>query len=586
MPSNSLPRLATSQNVVRHTNNPARQRISTTQTPASSSPLNTPSNQPQHFTYTVEQPPLLDANLPLRRFSPQFTLGPSTKSRPSIRRTVIILTTFLALSIFFLTHLNSSSTGVSLHNDLLRYSHAGAHFRKSLSPEQLETYYKEREAALHAASSSTVQQHQDVILTFNTTSSYFKTCVVSPERSVMHSSLRRGPDAKEIEGRASAKQPRDFDDVFSVIDRKRYYFDADRTAVQTVDYLGAGFDTDLDDAIKVARAISQRDASANITDVNVPIAYMRTTRQEGWQAVINFGGVALTTADGVTKRVNVRRMVTVSKSFGQPCDVQFVRPREVVRINVVVPYSNRPHRIAAFLKMFALYFGASNSGLVRVVVSTSEAEKEDVLTVGKRHAELNNDRFVVVTSKGDEFGNFSRAVAIREAVKVIPADEIVFISDTDLAIGGNFLQNCRVNIVRGSQVWFPVMFSLYPYGRGLSSKDGMWRRSSYGMACMYQSDFINVGGFGPNEETAFSGWGSEDVYLYNQFRDNSKYAVLRTLEPGLQHQWHGKNCEQNEHFENCMRTVYMTIGSQDAIAKLMVDARVDISNLTKDALPV
>lgn len=601
MPTNALPRLATTQPIVRQTANPARQRVSNIQTSALV-PHNVATNQPPHFAYTVDASAFAaDSNPPSRRFNPQYPLAASSKSRPSVRRSVVLLSAFLALSVFFLTHLNKSSV-TPLHNDLLRYSHASAHFRKSLSPEQLDAYYKEREAALSlvsdksqsAPSSSSSQQQQqqqheqrhDIVVTANVTSSYFESCIISTERSVMHPALRRGPDAKEIEGRASAKQPRDFDDVFSVVDRKRYYFNADRTAVQTVDHLGAGLDTDLDDAIKVARAVSERDAKASVSDVNVPIAYMRTTRQDGWQTIINFGGVANTTVDGTAKRVNIRRMVTISKSFGKPCDVHFVRPREVVRINVVVPYSNRPHRIAAFLKMFALYFGASNSNMVRVVVSTSEAEEGDVISVGKSHAELNDDRFLVVTSKGDEFGNFSRAVAIREAVNMIPADEIMFISDTDLAIGGNFLQNCRVNIVRGSQVWFPVMFSLFPYGRGLSSKDGMWRRSSYGMACLYQSDFVSVGGFGPNEESAFTGWGSEDVFLYNRFRDNAKYAVLRTLEPGLQHQWHGKDCEHNEHYENCMRTVYMTIGSQDAIAKLMVDAKVDISDLTKDALPV
>lgn len=522
----------------------------------------------------------------LSRSMQHFGVSASAKSRPSIRRALVILTIFFTFTVLMLTQLRSPAV-IPDNNDLMRYSRASAHFRKSLTPEQLEAYYQQREAALRVSvSATTAIPDVNVVAVNHVTTSYFQTCVIAAETSCLHPSLRRGPDAKEINGRASAKQPRDFEDVFSVIDSKRFYFDPDRNAVRKVDDLGAGLDSDLDDAIQVSKAVVERDSTSALTDVTVPIAYLRTTRRDGWQTVVNIAGVVNHTVNGIAKRSNVRRMVTVTRGYGKPCQVSFVRPRQVVRINVLVPYSNRPHRIAAFLNMFNMYFDTVKTDLVRIIVSTTKEEEAAVNDIINEHADLTEARVLVVTSNGDEFGKFSRAVALREAAKEVSSSEIIFISDTDLTIGGNFLQNCRVNVVRGSQVWFPVMFSLYPYGRGLSSKDGMWRRSSYGMACMYQSDFDAVHGFGPNEESAFTGWGSEDVFLYNRFRDDDKYAVFRTLEPGLQHQWHGKDCEHNEHYENCMRTVYMTIGSQDAIAKLMVDAHVDITNLTKNALPV
>lgn len=468
-----------------------------------------------------------------------------------------------------------------------RYTHAAAHFRRGLTPAQLKAYYREKAEEIdRTASEKAARDTRDFVITEKTSDPFFTKCVIVPEHAVLHASLRRGPDAKEIAGREFAKQPRDFDDTFATIDRKRYYFHPDRPAVQTVDALGAGLDTDLDDAIAVATAVASKDAGAQLQHAYVPIAYMRTTRRDGALTIVNIGGDVNKTENGVSTKVKLRRIVTVSRGHDGQCEVTYVRPREVVRIHVLLAYSDRPHRLAAFLKMFAGYFASTKTNLVRIVVSTTPGERGAVLRVARRFPELTRERFAVVTSKGDEQGNFSRAVALREATKIVPPEEVIFIADADLVIGGNFLQNCRVNIANGYQVWFPVMFSLYPYGKSLSSRDGIWRRSSYGMACMYAADFHEVGGFGPNEESAFTGWGSEDVFLYNRFRDNDKYAVLRTLEPGLQHQWHGKECQRNENYQNCMRTVYMTIGSQDAIARLMSEKHVDVSSLTKNALPV
>lgn len=554
-------------------------RYRTTSTVTSATSLSVPDpNPPRRFS--VSRPAM-----------PSFGLGPGLKAKKHLRKPVIITTSVLIISIFFLSNLSSPDRLESDPDDVLRYSDAAAHFRTDMTREQLQSYYENRIAELTANANVNANSApapvskpdvRDFLVTDDVTDTFFSKCMISRETSVLHPSLRRGPDTKEIEGRASARQPRDFEDTFATIDRRRFFFHPDRPAVQTVDTLGAGLDTDLNDAVAVANALASKDVGAELDNVDVPIAYMRTTRRDGVNTIINIGG----TANKTGKPMNVRRLVTISRNYGGPCEVQLVRPREVVRIHVLLSYSQRSHRLAAFLKMFALYFSSAKTDMVRIVVSTTHGEEKEVKKAAKKHPELTEARFGVVTSDGDKYGNFSRAVAMREAAMTVPKDEIIFLADADLAIGGNFLQNCRVNVVNGFQVWFPIFFSLYPYGKKLSSRDGLWRRSSYGMACMYRGDFDAVGGFGGDEETVFAGWGSEDVFLYNRFRDNDKYAVFRSLEPGLQHQWHGKDCERNEHYENCMRTVYMTIGSQEAVAKLMAEEDVDVSSLTKDALPV
>ncbi|CAN8061830.1 unnamed protein product [Agarophyton chilense] len=365
---------------------------------------------------------------------------------------------------------------------------------------------------------------------------FFGKCYVASQRSMFHPSLSRGPDRAEIKARRVAKQPRDFDDVFAVVDEKRFLHHADRPSVHTVDELGAGLDTDYDDVRKVAMSLTQQDVKkGTVNNIHTPVVYVRNNRRDGFQSIVNVRGTVEYFNRNGTKRAakpKVSRVVTVTKGFGRPCQVHFVRPRESVRIHVVVTYAGRPSRLAAFLTMFNSYFKKTQTDLLRVVLATTDKEKSGVKSKVKKYKHLTSNRITVVSSRGDVNGDFSRAVAIREAAKLVPDKEIMFFSDIDLVIRGNFLQNCRVNSIMGSQVWFPVMFSLYPHGKSLSSKDGFWRRSSYGMVCVYKSDFDKVGGFGGNEEKVFQGWGSEDVFLYNQFRDNPDYAVLRTLEPG------------------------------------------------------
>ncbi|PXF49030.1 Chondroitin sulfate synthase 3 [Gracilariopsis chorda] len=425
-------------------------------------------------------------------------------------------------------------------------------------------------------------RQQPFVVSDNVSDSFFAKCYVASQRAVFHPSLCRVPDEKELHARLDAKQPRDYDDIFATVDQRRFLYHPDRTAVRTVDELGADLDTDYDNVRTVAIAVTEHDLRSSLIVSDTPVVYMRNTRQHGFQAIVN-----VRASFNHTGRIsNVTRVVTVTKGFGRPCEVHFVRPRDLVPIHIVLPYSNRPRRLAAFLSMLDTYFRATRSDFLHIIICTTEQEKAFVIAKGRKHKQLTSARLTVISSKGDAKNSFSRAVAVRDAAKNVPRDEIMFVSDVDMRMRGEVFENCRTNTMKGSQVWFPVMFSLYPYGKSLSSRDGMWRRSSYGMACMYRSDFDKVGGFGGHEERRFQGWGSEDVILYNQFRDNPDYAVLRALEPGLLHQWHSKECVRNKHYKDCMRTVYMTIGSQEAVAELMADAKVDYSRLTKGALPL
>lgn len=82
-------------------------------------------------------------------------------------------------------------------------------------------------------------------------------------------------------------------------------------------------------------------------------------------------------------------------------------------MNVLVPHSNRLHHIVVVLIMYAEYFEESLSSvtdLIRIIISTtSEEEAAMQKTVAKQSDTLTlvaKGRVRIVTSDGDEFGNF------------------------------------------------------------------------------------------------------------------------------------------------------------------------------------
>ena len=148
-------------------------------------------------------------------------------------------------------------------------------------------------------------------------------------------------------------------------------------------------------------------------------------------------------------------------------------------------------------------------------------------------------------------GPFARGVGLHHGMKKFSDNQLVFIVDVDLDVSKDFLQRCRLNTIRGKQIYFPVFFKLYNrdfvnrYHRGnhsllLSRQLGHWAHYSYGMVCLHAGDYHSLKGF----DTSMQGWGEEDVDLLNQVL-KSNLAVFRAPDPGLIHNWHAKNCNKD-----------------------------------------
>ena len=157
-------------------------------------------------------------------------------------------------------------------------------------------------------------------------------------------------------------------------------------------------------------------------------------------------------------------------------------------------------------------------------------------------------------------GPFARGVAIDQGIKALNSSDLIFICDVDLDIHPDFFKRCARNTVRGKRVYYPMFFKLYnqdyiynntqPSVIEMVREQGHWASYSYGMLCIYQSDYIASGGF----NTDIVGWGGEDVDLYEKVI-KAGFEVLRVPDPGLIHRWHSKVCSSDldeTQYADCM----------------------------------
>lgn len=179
-------------------------------------------------------------------------------------------------------------------------------------------------------------------------------------------------------------------------------------------------------------------------------------------------------------------------------------------------------------------------------------------------------------------GAFSRSLALSMGASQFNKNALLFFCDVDLVFNSMFLHRCRTNAIRGSQVYYPVVFSQYdpkvafrnetiPSTPFFYGKDaGFWRLYAFGIACIYRSDLMDIGGF----DTTIQGWGLEDVELYERFVSSKTYEVFRAIEPGLVHIYHEIACARDlpeEQLKMCFNSKAGTFGSQKKLYEMMVD---------------
>lgn len=250
------------------------------------------------------------------------------------------------------------------------------------------------------------------------------------------------------------------------------------------------------------------------------------------------------------------RVVTLEFSRRAACKIFLFAPSPKPRVNIALVYSARKQSLREYLKRIApLLFADANLKLLVGAQGEDATFAKSLLSAMRLQGSA-----TVVPIATDSRGKFSRSIALRSTIRSVPLNEIVFPIDVDMRFDGEVLRTCRLSARNGTQVWFPVIFMGYPGATSVAYGDGFWKISDYGMACFYRSDFDAVGGWGSAVEKRYHGSGPDDMDLWQRFRDDKRYGVLRSYEPGMILIWHPKKCKRNKLYRICLKRVWDEAG--------------------------
>ena len=245
-------------------------------------------------------------------------------------------------------------------------------------------------------------------------------------------------------------------------------------------------------------------------------------------------------------------------------------------VTVLVPISHVTDRLDEFLLMYEniALIEKEHTRLALVVFKEDDNVycKSKIKAISRKYPQ---SKFMVIQGSGE----FARAKALHQGMTVLERNSLVFISDVDMTIDEFFLNRCRRNTIKGKQAYYPEMFKWYnkdyvykfkwiPHQQKIARDTGHWAYYSYGMLCIYQSDYMTTGGF----DTRIVGWGGEDVKFYKAVL-KSNLEVIRAPDPGLTHRWHDKKCVYIDHkrYQNCLSSKAEMLADRKELAQYIFE---------------
>lgn len=256
-------------------------------------------------------------------------------------------------------------------------------------------------------------------------------------------------------------------------------------------------------------------------------------------------------------------------------------------VNFLVTLSGLSNRLEHFLMQYeknVLQLG-EDATLTIVLFESPDAPKVRLM-VQQYLTRYQGAQMTVV----DVHGEFARGVGLNHGLGKFDRNQLVFMVDVDLDISTEFLQRCRLNTIQGKQLYFPVFFKLYNqdfvdrYHRGnhtllISRNRGHWAHYSYGMVCLYASDYLKSGGF----DVTMRGWGEEDVDLLNKVL-KAGLEVFRAPDPGLVHNWHTKTCNKEKvvnpaTYEHCLQSKGENLADRIELAQYVFENELKKGNV-------
>ncbi|KAK4287264.1 hypothetical protein Pmani_039662 [Petrolisthes manimaculis] len=222
-------------------------------------------------------------------------------------------------------------------------------------------------------------------------------------------------------------------------------------------------------------------------------------------------------------------------------------------------------KVAVELSVCVVYFDDASTTAARQLLFEAQ----------QRWPKLNTEFILLEGAEEGKHAPFSRGRGLQvgaESSKL--KGDVLFFCDVDVLFTSQFLTRCSVTPVKGYQVYLPILFSLYNpsfvyplYKHKIPSPQdqlyvhdnhGYWRLWGHGMVCVYRSDFLALPGFDKDKKD----WGGEDLGFLRQVVHRGSLKVIRSLDPGLFHLYHNKNCDGGKNRFSCIKVRAMSEASQ------------------------
>ncbi|CAM4783732.1 unnamed protein product [Rotaria magnacalcarata] len=257
-----------------------------------------------------------------------------------------------------------------------------------------------------------------------------------------------------------------------------------------------------------------------------------------------------------------------------------------VPINMIVPVSGRLATLRRLLTNFDHIVMRSNDpGLLSVhlyviLMETAEDSGERMSTLAdfiKRFVrKYQSSRIHLVEV---ENGNFTRGYARSYGASRFNDTDLLFFIDLDMVFTRDLFPRIRHHTIFNKQVYFPIIFSQYDPNYwesaqvllnsssfNLRDDIGYWRQYGFGMLGIYKGDLGQIG----NWNVEISGWGKEDVEIYDKLVQCPTLNVFRTIDNSLVHIFHTKECSptlRDDQMNMCKGTKSITLGSQRILVR-------------------